>query len=516
MRAFRLGVDEPSGMLRVEADPPLSIDLSTAAERDLYLRLLELGEVEDAGPFLDQLMGSLQAATGAELVFIGVFEGDDLVHSASVGMGADQADNVLQQMSTGILRSVLQSSQPVQLSSAMLDARFEARASVRRNRIEAVLCSPVAWQGPLKGILYLQRHAGEGPFPPAAVRAVERIARHLPSVSRSLDRRTDPTSDARARLAKCDLVGRSPALARLLQQVAAVGPLDIDVLVTGPSGTGKSHVARLLHDNSSRRTGPFVAVNCAAVQDGLFESVFFGHVAGSFTGSQGNHDGHVGAAQGGTLFLDEIADLSLAGQAKILQLLQERVVYRVGESRPRRVDVRIVAATNADLDEAVRNRSFREDLRYRLEVVPLKVPGLTERRGDIRSLAEHFRRRSADRHGALGDMGWSPSALASLENAEWPGHVRQLQHVVEAGMVRAHAMGRTTVEPADLFPNGEEAADLSWQGSTRRFQKELLATTLRETGWNVAETARKLDLARSRTYELVRAFGLQRPSRGDS
>jgi transcriptional regulator with PAS, ATPase and Fis domain len=209
-----------------------------------------------------------------------------------------------------------------------------------------------------------------------------------------------------------------------------VAPTDSTVLITGESGVGKERVARWLHEASPRATARFVPVNCAAVPDTLFESELFGHARGAFTGAVGDHPGLVEAAHGGTLFLDEVGEFSLAMQAKLLRVIQEREIRRVGETRLRPIDVRLIAATNRDLKDDVTQRRFREDLYYRLCVIDLHVPPLRERPDDLQPLADHFLARTATRlHRPL--QGFTPGAWARLRAYHWPGNVRQLEHAIE-------------------------------------------------------------------------------------
>jgi len=285
------------------------------------------------------------------------------------------------------------------------------------------------------------------------------------------------------------------------------------VLLTGETGTGKSEVARAIHTNSARSAGPFVDVNCAALPDELLESELFGAMPGAHSTAARRIPGKVAAAEGGSLLLDEISELPIGCQAKLLQLLHSRQYYPLGSAQPVRADVRILAATNVDLRFAVSERRFREDLLYRLEVLPIRMPSLAQRRDDIPVLARHFATHACERH-KFSSIGLAGSAVRAAQAAEWPGNVRQLAHAVEAAVIRAAGENSPTVQTAHLFPDqsnrtsAPEAA--TFQLATRQFQAELLRGALAESNWNIAEVARRLDITRSHVYNLIHAFCLAR------
>jgi DNA-binding NtrC family response regulator len=248
------------------------------------------------------------------------------------------------------------------------------------------------------------------------------------------------------RYAFTSLLGQSRAMQPVFEQISAVAGSAATVLLVGESGTGKELAARAIHWNGPRRAGPFVAVNCAAIPDALLESELFGHERGAFTGAERRRRGLFAEAGGGTLFLDEIADMSLALQAKLLRALQDKIVRPVGSNEEVRLDVRVVSATNRDLPGRVREGAFREDLYYRLAVIPIRLPSLRERAEDIPLLAEHFLERAA---GTLGKrrLGFSADAVAWLVKQRWPGNVRQLENVVERAATLAKG---PSITPADL------------------------------------------------------------------
>lgn len=251
-----------------------------------------------------------------------------------------------------------------------------------------------------------------------------------------------------------DIVGQSPALNRILQQVELVAPTDATVLILGESGTGKELIARAIHERSHRKARPLVKVNCASIPRELFESEFFGHVKGSFTGAVKDRVGRFQLADRGTLFLDEVGEIPLDLQSKLLRVLQEGEFERVGEDSTRHVDVRVVAATNKDLGRESESKQFREDLYYRLSVFPIVVPPLRDRKEDVPQLAVHFIRHSCRRMG-LPEPNLTSGAVREMQAYDWPGNIRELQHVIE----RAVILGRGRSLPLELGRSGKQLSD---------------------------------------------------------
>ncbi len=491
-------------------------------ERDLYRALLELGGQERLEPLLEHALALVVAVTGASQGYLEVRDPSGEENTATWWMGHActpvEVDEIRAAVSRGIIAEALASGRTILTHSALLDERFRSRESVRARRIEAVICAPIGGDAS-RGVVYLQGRAAPGVFSDEAREHAEALAKHLaPFVDRLLVRRRseealDATQPLRARYRIEDIVGRGPAIAQALEQAMLAAPLDVSVLLTGPSGSGKSLLARAIHANSRRASAAFVELNCAALPENLIESELFGALAGSHSEAHRNLPGKVAAAEGGTLFLDEIGEIPYAAQAKLLQLLHSKQYYPLGSPQPVQADVRLVAATNEDLREAVKARRFREDLFYRLQVLPIRMPALAERREDLPDLAESLLGAACRRHGfpplALGRAG-----LRAIQAGEWPGNVRELEHAVEAAAIRAAGEGVEAVEPRHLFPAASRASDatgeLDFREATRWFQRELLERTLRESEWNVAEVARRLGLARSHVYNLIRAFELGR------
>jgi DNA-binding NtrC family response regulator len=311
------------------------------------------------------------------------------------------------------------------------------------------------------------------------------------------------------------LVGRHPEMVRIYQLITQIAATPTTVLITGESGTGKELVARAVHQRSERSGQPFVALNLAALPDTLIESELFGHEKGAFTGAHARRLGRFELAQGGTIFLDEIGSLRLDLQTRLLRALQEREIERLGGGRPVPIDVRVVAATNVNLRQAVRDRVFREDLYYRLHVVPIQVPPLRQRREDIPRLVEHFVRKFA-RESRREVRGVSAGALDALTRYDWPGNVRELENVIQRAVVLATgpvvhlqdvpldvAMPETvSLLARDTLPL-REACD--------EFERQYVVRTLERTHWNVSRTARQLGVHRNTVLAKLATWGVQRP-----
>ena len=312
-----------------------------------------------------------------------------------------------------------------------------------------------------------------------------------------------------------DIVYRSHSMAALLEEARVVAASDASVLIRGASGTGKELLARAIHRASRRANAPFVAINCGAIPEQLLESELFGHVRGAFTGAVSEHDGLFRAADGGTLFLDEIGDMPLPLQVKLLRVLEERAVRPVGATHSEPVDVRLLTATHRDLENALAEGQFREDLYYRIDVVTLTLPSLEERREDIPALVAHFIRQIAEKYDK-NISGIAPDAMAALAGASWPGNIRQLFNVVE----QCCALATTTLITLPLVQRAlrSPAMDaLSYADAKQRFERNYLVQLLKLTDGNVADAARIADRNRTEFYRLLRKHELT-PSmfRGDS
>jgi len=303
-----------------------------------------------------------------------------------------------------------------------------------------------------------------------------------------------------------NVVARSPKMQALLDQVARVAETDATICLSGETGTGKEVIARVIHCNSRRARGPFIGVNCSAIPEGLFESELFGHVKGAFTGAQHAKRGLVQSAQGGTLFLDEIAEMPLTLQVKLLRAIQEREVLEVGAERPSKVDVRFITSTNKDLSAAVRAGTFREDLFYRIQVFPITMPPLRERRDDIPFLAQHFLQQSARRM-QKEIRGFLPEAMQKLMLHSWPGNIRELENVVEKAVVLS---SQDMITP-DLLPSvtQEPIGQVKPLTAARdEFEQNYLKAVLQLTGGNISRAAQIAGRYRADFYKLLKKHGL--------
>jgi len=323
-----------------------------------------------------------------------------------------------------------------------------------------------------------------------------------------------------------EMIGSSPALRRVREMIAKVAPSDARVLITGESGTGKELVAAAIHAGGARKDRPFVRVNCAAIPRDLVESEMFGHERGAFTGATDRRIGRFELADRGTLLLDEVGDLGAEAQAKLLRAIESGEIERVGGSKPVRIDVRILSATNKDLTRAVADGTFREDLYFRLNVIPLEIPPLRDRPDDIPALVRHF---SSLHRGRTGQplTSWSADAIDALSRYRWPGNVRELANIVERLAILNPGREGTSSEIRDVMPNGpmrlaEPAAlpnatvlEASLTETLDDYERTLITRALSVAGGNIAEAARRLQTDRPNLYRRMKRLGIVESDRGE-
>jgi len=349
------------------------------------------------------------------------------------------------------------------------------------------------------------------PFDPDEMMALVRRALEKRALKREVQYLRSELASARG---FGEIVGRSPEMVHIYERIAQVAQTTATVLITGESGTGKELIARAIHRQSPRREGPFVAVNLAAIPEPLIESELFGHERGAFTGAYQKKVGKFELAHGGTLFLDEVGAMRVDLQAKLLRAIQEREIERVGGTRSIKLDVRIIAATNVNLKQAVRDRTFREDLYYRVNVVPVTVPPLRERREDIPLLVDHFVRKY-NREFGKAVRGISPGALPVLLDYDWPGNVRELENIIERSVALATGPVISLRDlPLDLaLPDAAARSDepgLSLREARERFERQFILRVLEGVDWNQSRAARLLGLHRNTLTTKLAGWGLRR------
>lgn len=497
-------------------------------ERDLYKSILGLNSAEALEPFLDNALDLVMSITGSRRGLLGLGRAQDEERMPAEWWTSRQGDGELEAMqrrvSSAIVRQALAEGRRVETPSAFLDPRFEGRASVRSQQIESVLCVPI---GDRLGVLYLEGHRRRGPFPKADVEHVELFAREVERIATRLlvERRRNKAKDAtrpyRERMRLDTVVGSSPALAEVFSEVEVCARSKASILLSGASGTGKTAIAKIIHLEGPRAGEPFLALNCAAVPENLIESELFGHEEAAFSGATRPRTGHIEAAEGGTLFLDEVAELSASAQAKLLQFLNDKIYRRVGSSRDRHADVRIISATNASLEDLVQEKKFRPDLFYRLEVLRVRLPSLSERRGDIPALLDHFAEMSAKENQVARPV-FSPSAMAAAEVADWHGNIRQLAAQVERAVIRVAQQGRSEIDAKLLFDHPSELPTDTrspspagypedFHEATRKFHRSHVQQVLNDCGGRMSEAARRLNIARSYLYNLKKTLDLEDP-----
>jgi len=398
------------------------------------------------------------------------------------------------------------------------DTDFRAVQTLNELQSQSLLCVPLVLAGDIAGVIYLDSRDPAKLFDGDDLQLMTALA-GIASLALENVRRWESLREENRLLRaeinlEHDMVGTSLRMKQIFEVIQRVAPTDSTVLIQGESGTGKELVARALHRNSPRAERPLVAVNCAALTETLLESELFGHERGAFTGAIAQKKGKIEAAQGGTLFLDEITEMAAELQPKLLRVLQEREFERVGGTRPIKADIRVIAATNRNLQEAVDSGRFRKDLFYRLNVVSLTLPALRERREDVPALAEYFIAKASK--GEARARSLSPEAKACLMAYDWPGNVRELENAME----RAVVLGTTEMIlpddlPEALLETSSPAVDLDakYHSSVRDNKKQLVLQALQQANGNYIEAARILGLHPNSLLRLIRNLGLKPAAR---
>src|SRR6202142_371373 len=482
--------------------------------RKLYEFSEKLMTLKDIDRLLEAMLDAVIEATGAEKGLI--LLNDDAFSKEPAGApSADKreppgkggtiraARNVRREaiadasgtISDSIVRKVIETGRPVIVSDALTDSQFKTSESVLALRLSSVMCAPLVSQGHVQGVLYVGNDRVKGLFDKNELDVLSIFASQASLILENAMLLHALRADKEKLVAELkdkrfgEIIGACPSMLEVFRKLQKVATTDISVLITGETGTGKELIAREIHRRSNRVNGPFIVINCGAIPENLIESELFGHVKGAFTGAVASRAGKFQAAGGGTLFLDEIGELPLNLQVKLLRALQERVVYRVGDSKPEKVDIRVVAATNRVLEDEIRGGRFREDLYYRLNVVNVWLPPLRDRGDDVLIIAKALLSKFADElHSPV--QGFTAPALAAIKKHPWPGNIRQLENRLKKALVLCEKK-LLDVDDLDLGA-ASEAPILPLEKAKEDFQRRYVLEVLERNNGNRTQTARDL------------------------
>ena len=459
---------------------------------DFNRRLLEIREIpEQIETLLDAVIDVVHANKG----FVILLRDGDPEIAAARNVDRETIPDAVTQLSDSILRRCIDTRQPLIVSDAVNDTMFNSSESVLDLQLSSVMVAPLIAQAQLLGLIYVGNDNVVNLFEKSSLEVLTVFAGQASLILQNAILLNQLTTD-RDRIAEeleaqrfGDIIGSCPSLQEVFRRVEKVAVADINVLITGETGTGKELFARELHRRSNRVEGPFVVVNCGAIPENLMESELFGHVRGAFTGAVSNRQGSFQAADGGTLFLDEIGEMPVALQVKLLRALQERVVVKVGDTKPQSVDIRVLAATNRDLEASIKQATFREDLYYRLNVVNLHLPPLRERGDDITILAKFLLNKYAAEFDAP-VKGFTPKAVEAMLRYDWPGNVRQLENRIKKAIVLAE---KTLIGPEDLDLGDDiRRAVVPLTQAREDFTRQYILEVLERNGGNRTRAARDL------------------------
>jgi transcriptional regulator with GAF, ATPase, and Fis domain len=444
---------------------------------------------------LEELMDAVIELTNADKGFLILMEGSDLDVKVARNLKRENIADAVSQLSDSIIEKVVRTRRPVIISDAMNDDEFASAKSVMNLRLSSVICAPLLDRGNLLGLIYVGNSSVVDLFTESTLNALTVFAAQASLIIANallLDEIRHDNQRLTAKLEELrfgEIVGSSPAMQEVFRKIEKVAATDISVLITGETGTGKELIAREIHNRSARRDKPFVTINCGAIPENLLESELFGHVKGAFTGAVANKPGKFHAADRGTLFLDEIGEMPLPLQVKILRAIQERIVVRVGDTRPEAVDIRILAATNRELEAEISAGRFREDLYYRLNVINLHLPPLRDRGEDVLVIARYLLSRYAREYESK-IRGFSPNASVAIRKYAWPGNIREMENRIKKALVLAEG---TVLGPDDLGLTADELPTiLPLSDAKEQFQRDYINEVLALNNGNRTKTARDL------------------------
>ncbi|HVY46524.1 MAG TPA: sigma 54-interacting transcriptional regulator [Minicystis sp.] len=491
---------------RPQSGKGLSSEL--AGVRKLFAFSEKLINRRSVDELLEAMLDDVIELTNADKGFLLLLEGADAGAAPSKAegekrLGVRASRNVRKEaitsaegrVSDSIVRQVIDQARAVIVSDALADTNFGQSESVIAMKLSSVMCAPLLSQGQVIGALYVGNDKVKHLFDRTQLELLSIFASQASLILQNAMLLNALRADKAKLTAELhdkkfgEIIGACPSMLEVFRKLQKVAATDISVLITGETGTGKELIARELHRRSNRENGPFVPINCGAIPENLIESELFGHVKGAFTGAVMNKPGKFQQADKGTLFLDEIGELPLNLQVKLLRALQERVVFRVGDSKPEKVDIRVVAATNRNLDEEIRAGRFREDLYYRLNVVNLWLPPLRDRGDDVLIIAKVLLSKYADELGSP-VRGFSPAALAAIKKHPWPGNIRQLENRIKKALVLCD---QTLLSPEDLdLGAASETPILPLEKAKEEFQRRYVLEVLERNNGNRTQTARDL------------------------
>jgi transcriptional regulator with GAF, ATPase, and Fis domain len=480
-----------------------------AGVRKLFEFSEKLMTMKDIDPLLEAMLDTVIDVTGAEKGLILLLEeggapgpngepgapSKPVIRAQRNVKAAGAITDTTGAISDSIVRRVLETGRPVIVSDAVTDEQFGSSESVLALRLSSVMCAPLVSQGQVTGAMYVGNDRVKGLFERGQLDLLSIFAGQASLILQNAMLLNALRADKEKLSAELkdkrfgEIIGVCPSMMEVFRKLQKVATTDISVLITGETGTGKELIAHEVHRRSNRAAGPFVVINCGAIPENLIESELFGHVKGAFTGAVTSRPGKFQVADKGTLFLDEIGELPLNLQVKLLRALQERIVFRVGDAKPEKVDIRIIAATNRVLEEEIRAGRFREDLYYRLNVVNLFLPPLRERGDDVLIIAKALLSKYADElHSQV--QGFTPQALAAIKKSAWPGNIRQLENRLKKALVLCE---RKLLDVDDLeLGAASEAPILPLEKAKEDFQRRYVLEVLERNNGNRTQTARDL------------------------
>ena len=484
---------------------------------DLYRLLLHPEEESaDGSRCIEKALSLVTGIVDARLGFIEVSDDNGTKFWSALHCDDDDVEAIRMHISSTIIAEALSTGDTVVTPSALLDDRFSGANSVIQGKIESVLCSPISTDG-VNGVIYLQGELS-GLCDKQNVDEAELFTHHIQPLLKRLKynlSRKSPEDDLRSMYKLDGVIGRSKSFLKVLNEAMTIAPLDVSLLMNGETGTGKSHLAKVIHLNSSRENQPFIHINCANIPESLFESELFGAAKGAYSGATGDIEGKVLAADGGTLFLDEISEMPISAQAKLLQFLEEGFFFPLGSSKKVCPDVRVILASNADFKKRIADGTFREDLYYRIANFPINVPALRERKEDIPELAAFFIKSLTEKFKYDG-FELTDEAMTRLKAYEWPGNIREIQNKLQQGLIKAKIEGTLLIKDSHLFPEGQSenaastADEVTFSNEKTKWEKQFISDQLDKNAWNVTRTAASLKMSRSHLNRLIKDYDLKK------